>query len=246
MAHFCRTGQDPSGVGMCPERSLIYRDLIFSGVQGALRNNYPLTYALLQEEKWEELTHDFFAEYPCGDPQFWKMPKGLVEYVKESGWGEKRQIPFLADLVHFEWVEMEVYMMQDRISPPFSRQGDVLENVLILNPEHRLVTYDYPVFSQLSWDAPWKKGEYHLLCYRNPDTLGVHFFSLSSFFSHVIQALVDKEGSGRDALQIAAKRRHVAIGDQLFRAGRKLLEDLVIKRAILGFQPIRSCDEDIV
>lgn len=246
MAHFCRTGQNPSGVGMPLEKSLIYRDLIFSSIQGALQNNYPLTYALLEGEKWEELTDDFFAEHPCGDPQFWKMPKGLVEYVKESGWGEKRQIPFLADLVHFEWLEMEMYMMEDRPSPPFLRKGDVLEDALILNPEHRFETYDYPVFSQLSWDASWKKGEYHLFCYRHPDTLDVHFFSLSSFFSHVIQALVDQGRSGRDVLQAVAEQKHVAMGDQLLGAGRKLLEDLVCKRAILGFQPTRSCDENAV
>jgi hypothetical protein len=246
MALFCRTGQDASGTGMRPEKASIYRELILANVQSALRNNYPLTYVLLEGEKWEELTRDFFGEYSCLDPQFWKMPQGLASYVKESGWGEKRELPFLSDLLDFEWLEMEVFMMEDQLVPRWSREGDVLDDHLVLNPEHRLKTYSYPVFSQLSLDASWKKGEYPLFCYRHPETLGAHFFSLSRFFSSAIQILTEQLRTGREVLHIAAERHGFTVDDQLLVAGEKFFKSLIDKRAILGFQPIRNSDETIL
>lgn len=237
MATFCRTGKDPSGVGMRPERAMLYRDLILFTIQSALLNYYPLTYALLGEEKWQELTQDFFAEHPCGDPQFWKMPKGLAEYAEKSRWGEKVQIPFLADLLHFEWLEIEVCMMEDHRIPTLSQNGDVLDDIPYLNPEHRIVTYSYPIFQQLSSTEPLKKGKYPLFSFRHPDTLDAHFFSMSVFFRTLIEIVAQCSQSGRDALKMAAVQCRVTIDERLFQIGRKFLEDLVKKRAVLGFKP---------
>ncbi|MBS0605537.1 MAG: putative DNA-binding domain-containing protein [Verrucomicrobia bacterium] len=237
MAKFCRTGFDPAGVGMQPERAMLYRDLIFFTVQSALLNYYPLTSALLGEEKWQELTKDFFAEHPCGDPQFWKMPKGLAEYAEISKWGEKYQAPFLADLLHFEWLEIEVCMMEDCPIPTLKYEGDVLEDIPYLNPEHRLVDYSYPVFQEISLDKPLKKGTYPLFSYRHPDTLEAHFFSLSPFFRILIELVAQCNRSGQDALKIAARHCKIAIDERLFQIGRKFLENLVQKRAVLGFKP---------
>ncbi|MBS0650465.1 MAG: putative DNA-binding domain-containing protein [Verrucomicrobia bacterium] len=237
MVQFCRTGVDPEGVGMQPERAMLYRDLIFFTVQSALLNYYPLTSALLGEEKWQELTRDFFAEFPCGDPQFWKMPKGLAEYAKIINWGKKYQAPFLSDLLHFEWLEIEVCMMEDSPIPTLKYEGDVLEEIPYLNPEHRLVTYSYPVFQEISLDKPLKKGTYPLFSYRHPDTLQAHFFSLSPFFQTLIEIVGQCNQSGHDALKLAAQQCKIAIDERLFQIGRKFLEDLVKKRAILGFKP---------
>ncbi len=215
---------------------MLYRELIFFTIQSALLNYYPLTYALLGEEKWQELIQDFFSAYPCGDPQFWKMPKGLAEYAEKSGWGERVQIPFLADLLHFEWLEIEVCMMEDHLIPILNLDGDVLEDIPYLNPDHCIITYSYPIFQQLSLDKPLKKGQYPLFGFRHPDSLDAHFFSVSHFFRTLIEIIAQCNQSGRDAIKMAATQCSVIIDERVFQSGRKFLEDLVTKRAVLGFK----------
>jgi len=234
MVRFCRTGDEISDLGMPRDRALIYRNLIFPTIQETLLNYYPLTHQLLGQELWEKLTHDFFANYPSSVPYFWKMPKGLVDYVRVSSWGEKHSFFYLADLLAFEWLEIEVYMMPDIPFSPFCREGDLMGEAVYLNPEHRMVIYSFPVFQQFPLPEEIKRGEYPLFCYRHPESKEVRFFALSRFFHTVLEQLETEKFSGKEALIFSAGRWGVKIDDKMLGKGKAFLEDLFNKGAILG------------
>lgn len=235
MVHFCKTGDDVASTGMQENRAFLYRELISSNIQSTLNNYYPLTMALLGEEKWKEFTTDFFAHFPCQDPKFWKMPKGLVEFAKTSKWKEVYQIPFLADLLDFEWLEIEIYMMKDALLESYTSSGNVLEEVPYVNPEHRIATYDYPVAEQINLRKPFKKGRYFVFGFRHQQTLAPHFFSISVFFKTLIEVLCQKKLTGKEALELAAEMTNVPVNERLFEIGSQFMKDLIKKGAILGF-----------
>ena len=99
-----------------------------------------------------------------------------------------------------------------------------------------MVTYSYPIFQEISLDKPLKKGTYPLFSYRHPDTLDAYFFSMTSFFRTLIEIITPCNRSGYDAIKMAAVQCKITIDERLFQIGRKFLEDLVKKRAILGFK----------
>lgn len=165
--HCCRTGEVKSIAGIEERRIEIYRNAVFGGVRRVLEKAYPLTMAALGDQ-WEPLILEFFANCDCPSPHLWQMPRGLYEYIKEKG----SDIPWLAELLYFEWIEIEVHMGPD-ISVDCQDEGDILSDPLVINPEHRLTRFTYPVFR----DPPerLKPGAHFLFTYRHPGIFDVHF-----------------------------------------------------------------------
>lgn len=236
MAEFCRTGQYDIDVAMPQERAHVYRDLILSTVENALIKAYPLTYQLLQPKDWEILVKEFFASHPSPFPSFWKMPQGLCDFVREKDWGIPLNLPYLSDLVQFEWIEIEVYMMPDCDKESFRNEGDLMQDYLYVNPEHRFQTYAYPVFQQCPLPPETPCGEYHLFCFRHPKTKQVHFISLSRFYRAVLERLLQGECTGKEALQDVAAEFRLPLNEHVFASARGFFQALLSQDAILGFQ----------
>jgi len=220
---------------MPQNRAEVYRDLILSTVDNALIKAYPMTYHLLDTSDWDRLVTEFFASHPQPFPSFWKMPKGLCDFVRERSWGIQLNFPYLSDLVQFEWIEIEVYMMPDCEKQEVSPYGDLMQDDLVVNPEHRFQTYFYPVFQQCPLPQEISIGEYHLFCYRHPKTGQVHFISLSRFYRAVLERLLQGECTGRQAVEEVAQAFKLPLNEHVFSTVRGFFQDLLSREAILGF-----------
>jgi hypothetical protein len=121
---YCRskTVSPPAGVNV--ERAGQYRRLSQNIVFHALRRAYPITAGVIGEEKWHELIAAFFANCDLPSPQLWKMPRILLDFVERTNCSEQLKIPYLKDLLAFEWAEIEVFMMSDAKYPALFRAGD--------------------------------------------------------------------------------------------------------------------------
>ncbi len=235
MAEFCRSGQYDSEVAMPHNRAEVYRDLILSTVEQALIKAYPLTYQLLETSDWDRLVTEFFAFHPQPFPSFWKMPKGLCDFVREREWGIPLNLPYLSDLLQFEWIEIEVYMMPDCEKQEVTPYGDLMQDYLYVNPEHRFQTYRYPVFQPCPLSSDLPIGEHHLFCYRHPKSGQVHFISLSRFYKAVLERLIKGECTGKEAVDEVAQEMKLPINEHVYRTVRGFFQDLLSKEAVLGF-----------
>jgi len=246
LANFCRTEDFTELPGATSaERVQTYRNLVFNGIEAALNNAFPLTREIL-ETKWPELIRRFVAEFPCQSPQLWQMPYGLIEYV-ESRSDLTQQFPFLLDLLNFEWVEIEVYMMEDASVESVTQSGSVLNDVLVLNSEHRILLLEFPVFkfstsvvkanSEVLVAA---KGIYPLICYRHPQTLKANYFQLSTFYLNILGQIQEKQSPGRDAIEFVAKEMGLAASAdelaKLLEQGEEFLTELLQQQIIIGFK----------
>lgn len=156
----CRTGEIEPVADVEERRLEIYRGSIFGGIVRVLNKAYPLTRAALGKD-WEPLTHEFFANHECCSPQLWKMPKGLHDYVKERG----TEIPWLLDLLRFEWLEIEVHMGPDIVSESVM-EGDIWSDPVVINPEHSLDHFTYPVWRDKG--CVLTAGSHFLFTFRHP------------------------------------------------------------------------------
>lgn len=153
------------------------------------------------------------------------MPESLVSFIKREGFAERLNLPYLNDLVDFEWLEIEICMM-----PDIPRQtGKVLQ----LNPESRLVSYRYPVFEKKTLPRPMQKGEYFLLAFRHPETGQAHFITLSLFYKCVLELIQQQPLSGQDALTLVAEAFHFDPSRAL-EGGEKFLADLLDQQALFS------------
>ncbi len=229
-----RTGRLDASLNIPADRLEVYIDLVQSGVKDTLKKAYPLAHSLLTEQEWGDITSAFFAEEDCPSPLLWKMPKAFLEFARKKSWDIKLDIPFLLDLLDFEWLEIEVFMMPDAPDLAFSREGNPLDEILYLNPESRIAVYTYPVFQKLSRTSPPDQGAYPLLAYRHPDSGQVRFIALSPFFLSVLQQISLHTLPARKAIEKAAKEFAIPKAKAL-KAAEGFLLSLIKERAIYGF-----------
>ena len=235
LATFCKTGSCKVIPGTMEDRLPVYRELIYNVFDNTLQNTYPVTYKDLDQEQWKQLVSDFIEKHDAPSPQLWKMPEGFFHFAKENDYATTFSRPYLNDLMWFEWVEVEVFMMPDKKAAPVSMQGDLLESKLVVNPEHRLLALEYPVFKCTGAELSEHLGEYYLLSYRHPETLRVMFIELSAFYYTLMLILREAPISLDLALEEITKTSEIQKGKELLEQSQQFIQTMCAERAVLGF-----------
>lgn len=188
LASFCRKGEGPAAEGMYTDREQHYRKLVYNVVKDSLDGAYPIARTALSEEEWDTLCHQFFAEHACQSAQIWEMPRELMDFMLSVEHPLLEKYAFLRDLLLFEWMEIEVYMMED-VEVPEKASVDVLQ----LNPEFRLLQMRFPVHKKRPQElSTANEGNHFVLLYRHPETCKVQFISLSPFLALGIQKIAEE------------------------------------------------------
>ncbi|MCX8081531.1 MAG: DNA-binding domain-containing protein [Bacteroidia bacterium] len=197
LASFCRTNILDDDLLVRKDRVHHYRRLVFNIILDMMETMYPISMKLFPEGEWEQLIHRFFANYKCTDPQVWKMPRFLSDYIKT---GEKEilvRYPFLPDLLVMEWKELEWFTNEDlewaEINSDISSSE---KRICFYFPEHELLILDYPVYRKEGPDF-WKSnpGKYFLLVYRHPESRKVFYQEVDALSCFVWESI--KEGKNK-------------------------------------------------
>jgi hypothetical protein len=126
------------------------------------------------------------------------MPSELVDFCERYSWGKKKGYPFLADLLKFEWLEIELFMAADQSNPSLDADFDLMSDSFRLHTDVRLARFDYPVYLTtdiVRLESSIAEGCY-LLGYRNPSDLRVYFQELSPLIYHGMGLLLGNETTG--------------------------------------------------
>jgi hypothetical protein len=189
LAEYCKTGIVPELTGILEENLHHYRRLVFNIGIDTIETAYPITYRFLPDEIWDKLVYEFYAEHKCQTPQVWRMPLEFYEYCVEKDIQGKMNLPFLNDLLYFEWLELEVHTMDDIPYPSFDTEGDLLNNLLAINPEHKLVKFTYPVHILAATELEGKAGNYFLLMYREKESGKVQCMDVSILYAYILEQI---------------------------------------------------------
>lgn len=192
LANYCRDGQDIELPNLTPNRVHTYRRMVFNVALDTLESAFPITKKYIDEDIFEAMAHQFFTEHSCSSPLLWQMPLEFHNFAKEHQFAEKFHLPFLNDLLWFEWLEIELFMMENKSYPVVQSEGDVFKNVLEFNPEHKIIKLQYPVHIKDPEQALKEKGDYFLLAYREKDSGKVQFVNLSVLYVFTLEHLLSK------------------------------------------------------
>jgi hypothetical protein len=232
---YCRTGEKVTLPGVAPERLKHYRRLVFNMINDTMESAFPIAFKNIPVRKWKSMVKDFFSHHACQSYQVWKLPLEFYTYGVEHNWEEEYQLPFLNDLLAFEWAEMEVYNMEDVAAAPFTPAGDWLDTPLVLNPEHRLLSFSYPVHLLAKpKELIANKGIYFVLLYRHPETGHVEFTDLSPWLAFLTEQLV-MGITVRDILDYAPQL-NITDTDTLDEDTLHFLKHMQQQHFVLGFQ----------
>ena len=235
LGEYCRTGQELELPGLTPGRIHHYRRLISNVVHDTLRTAFPISVAALEEDSWTRLVEDFFSSGLPQTPQLWKLPYEFYTYHASRETGKKMGLPYLDDLLYFEWMEMEIHTMPDRPHPDFVSDGDLLQDVLVFNPEYEILQLEYPVHTHPAHEAIELKGEYYALLYRMSETGHVQFLNLPALNVYIITLLQEARVALNEIKDQIARAAGIESVSYLDVALRTFTRDLLERKMVLGF-----------
>lgn len=177
------------------QRAAVYKRLVSKILYGSLENAFPIAKKSLGQNEWQNLISQFVAEHRFSHPEIWRMPSELSTWLAgKTTWQER--YPYLLDLLSFEWIEIEVFMMEDRAPQVI----ETAQGSLSVNREYVYAAFQYPVYripaEELMRSAPAAAqgtiDRYWLLAYRHPQTRSVHFVELSQDYLNIFIEIAEK------------------------------------------------------
>ncbi|HWY38420.1 MAG TPA: putative DNA-binding domain-containing protein [Bacteroidia bacterium] len=236
LADYCRTGELTLTTEVNQKHVHHYRRLVYNIIDDILESAFPVFFEFATDEMWDEMVNDFFSNHNCQTPQVWKVPGEFYDYAIEKDWKEKYDLPFLEDLLLFEWIEMDIHTMKDEVFPSYISEGSYEKNIVVLNPEYRILNTKYPVHTTPPQNInETNAGQYFILIFRQPETGSIQFLDISVLHALTIEKIEEEKSLAQivDELQAILSFPDKKVAQQHLIV---FLEDLKQRGFVLGFK----------
>lgn len=239
-AAFAARIRDPKGAPRppgAPARCMrVYEELLFNNLESFLLACYPINRRILGARAWKRTVRQFFREHRCHSPLFRDIPKAFLDWMEASAAALFPKRPFLAEFMHYEWLELAVETTSDEIDMArVDPAGDLLTGRPALNPTARLACYRYPVHRigpRFKPAAP--DGDSHCYLVFRDARDDVRFILLNPLSARLVGLLREHQPTGREALAHLAGEHAPDQFDRYLCAGGELLDALHAQGAVLG------------
>jgi hypothetical protein len=232
--------RDPQGVtrpkGVPARRMKVYNALLYNNLEGFLLSCFPVCRKILGKRRWERLVRAFFRDHVSHTPYFRQIPEEFLKYLQEE-WARPDDIPpFLPELAHYEWVELELDTSdRDAHLPAHDPAGDLLAGRPLLNPVLRVLAYRWPVHRLSPRFKPTEPPAEptFTLAFRDAEHR-VRFTLINPASARLLNLIQESPAStGGDIVTLLAQEMALA-ADVLRGFALSLLQDLLAQGAVLG------------
>jgi hypothetical protein len=215
--------------GIPRRRSRVYEELLFNNICGFLDRCFPVARTLQDESDWRRLSRCFYRDWQCHTPYFSRIPREFVRYIENSAQG-LGLADWFAELLDYEWRELEVDIHQDKVSRVHLPTD---ENYQIqLNPTLQNLQYHWPVHKISKGNIPAEPKPTFLLVFRSFDHR-VHFMEINAMTSALLQTLQNMPGHPSAVIANLADLMPTANREALQEFGAPLLLDLLQKNVVV-------------
>lgn len=224
----------PGPPGVEARRLAVYRELFQNGLLGLLGDQFPALRSTLGAPAWEALVLDFYRDFRCQTPLFSEVGREFVRYLEERE-GHAGDPPWLAELAHYEWVELAL-MLSDAVPAAHDPRGDLLVGSPLPSPLAWALAYAWPVHRIAPEFQPQQPPAQPalLLARRNADGR-VQFAELSPLVYRLLERLEEFPAlNGLEQLQALAIEAEASERDAFIAAGSDMLAQLHAEGTLLG------------
>lgn len=242
-AHLRDPQHAPAPAGIEDRRLAVYRELFYNSLEGILAGQFPVLRRLRGDAFWHGLVRDFYREHRCHTPLFTAIGEEFILYLQRRQQEGRGDPAFLAELAHYEWVEMALALEEaEPEALAADPHGELLDGVPVLSPLAWPLAYRFPVHCIRPDHQPEQPPEVptFLLVLREPSGQ-VGFKAIDATGYRLLQRLADNPSglSGRRILEELAAEAGLApsAAAEFVARGRRLLQALRERGAVLGTAP---------
>lgn len=236
-AHIRDPEGNPPPTGIEDRRLKIYRELFFNNTRQLLKGTFPVLSRILGDEGWTALVRDYFANHISKTPLFLEVPKEFLIYLQEERGEREDDPPYLAELAHYEWVELALSVDASEMDPDgHDPDGDLMQGHPVISPLAWPLAYSFPVHRigpDFQPDEPGSQPTF-MLVYRDADD-AVRFAEIDALAAGLLERIEsDPEASGSEIIASLAEQIGRAGDEALMEAGHRILEGLRAEGVLLG------------
>ena len=236
-AHLRHPQKNKAPAGIEDRRLQIYRELFYNNIEDVLANAFPVLRKLTADAPWHRRVRDFYARHQCREPQFYKIAEEFLRYLEQERGEHADDPPFLRELCHYEWVELELSVSDLELTPELANpNGDLLEGRPFVSPLAWTLAYDWPV-QKISPDfQPKEKPAQPTYLIVNRDRHDdVKFMEVNAVTARLLELLQkDRRSSGRKLLLRIARELKHAQPEAVVQAGAEIFRNLRARDIVLG------------
>ena len=227
--------------GIEARRMKVYQDLFYNNIEGFCSNGFPILHSLTSDEKWHRMVRGFFTDYRAESPYFVEIAKEFLSYLSEHRASEADDLPFMLELAHWEWMEVETVSAKvDILGIPHDRNGDLMNELVVVSPLAHSLVYEYPVHrigqSYIPQEPPAtptflliSRNRKHELDFMEANSMTYRLLDI--FIEHLQEG---RQIAGRVALEQLIEETQFPQPEQLLNGGQQILTSLLERDIILG------------
>ncbi len=236
MAHIRDPESNPCPNDIEDRRMAIYRGLFFNNIEGFLASAFPVLKSLYHEEAWLALVRRFFAEHQANSPYFLEISQEFLEYLATGYEPLATDPPFMLELAHYEWLELDVATRFAEDDERPLEQGECGEAGLQFSNTASLVGYRYPV-QQISPDYRPEEasgeGQHFIVVYQDADK-EVQFLAVNAMTALMLQTIQSSPGITLNALvKVLSTHLPQFSAEQLEQGARATVTSLAERRILV-------------
>ncbi len=146
MARYLRNPESvPPPANVEARRLKIYRELVYNNIEGFISNGFPVLRSLYQTSQWHTLVREFIDGHRCHSPYFLEISQEFLQFLLQRPQRGPADPPFIAELAHYEWVELALDVAEEELPPATCADEDPLIGIPRLSPLAWVLSYSYPV-----------------------------------------------------------------------------------------------------
>ncbi len=233
MARYLRNpGQYPPPAGVEPRRLQIYERLVYNNIEGFISGGFPVLRTLYEGDAWHALVRAFIDQHSCHTPYFLEISQEFLQFVMQDYPLQAEDPPFLAELAHYEWVELALDISEE-ILPAAEKVEDILTAVVRLSPLVWSLCYHYPVHKIGAGFRPQAASEpTYLVVYRNREDI-VGFIELNAITARLLELVSENTASTAGALLVALADELGQPHENILTHGGEQLRQLAAQSVVL-------------
>lgn len=238
-AHLRDPENNPPPPGIEERRLVVYRRLFFGNLRNLMARNFPVLRRLLDDQEWDRLIRELMVRHRATTPLFPEIGSELLRFMGEGGEHWLVDRPWMAELIHWEYLETLARLHEAEVPEPVPAPSDRNGYVPVLNPTLQMARYHWPVHQIRPEFVPLEPlGQpINLLVYRQHDDQ-VAFERVNDFTLQYLLLLKAKVGSTAAALLAElAEGLGVSPADQVIEAGFDMLGYLGRREVITPLLP---------
>lgn len=191
-----RSGMPLKNSNLNAEKTALYHALVMGNLQEVISPCFPILRSIICRHTWSGFMLDFFQQRPLNTPLFHQLPFEFVTYLQNL---PSKEYPFMADLAHYEWVELALELAASVNNIKRVVASQILETHWQLSSCAKLLSYEYDVYNIGSNYIPHQTIPTYLAVYKKDNA--VEFMVLNELSFQLLECIIDSLQTPHEVLE---------------------------------------------